>query len=712
MRESLTGGLALLAALLAAVTIVSIYVSNEHDFYTSDYRGYESITHRVVASLQQSPRTAVVIVASSMRDDYNALFTLPLVPFVLVFGESRLLYETALTVAYALPLGLVVGGVGVRLIRAPARPVFWSTVALTQLLPMAWVPSLRGYPDAGGACLVWMAMWVYLQDPRLGTVRRCIAVGSLLSFAMLFRRHFAYDAVAFVATLALHALARVASAGDARERTPRQGRTSLLAALARLWPSAAWVRPPWRSVAMAARPVILVAASSLATLVIFGLPFLARGFTTNYASLYAAYMRPSAAVVGWYGAAYGALTILAMLVGFSAGLCRGVVRPRAAAFVLSFGLLSFLEWALVVRQTGEQYTLHFTPVVILGLAALVWSAGAIASRARRRFALATICTGLVVNFGVGLAPAALLPGWAGGPTLAMNEPPLARGDQATIATLVAWLREQASGQPIYVAASSATVNRDLFATAEQMLYGWNNTRLNLLYVPQVDTRDSWPLEQLLQAQYVILASPFQHHLAPEDQRVVSNVAALFADNAEFARGFVRLPQTFTLDEGVVVTVYQRIRPTALQVALSTLPSLERSLPRPAGQGDWLVLEQPAAVPDWKADGSELSFLRTSPAQGESSAYTAALYLSPLPERGNLVGQACGQVRLGLSLVDVQGSAHEVAQLDVAVSEPTAFQLPFSRGDDVQHLLLQLTAVGAQASSQCYMTIEDLQVQAR
>ncbi len=145
MRESLTGGLALLAALLAAVTIVSIYVSNEHDFYTSDYRGYESITHRVVASLQQSPRTAVVIVASSMRDDYNALFTLPLVPFVLVFGESRLLYETALTVAYALPLGLVVGGVGVRLIRAPARPVFWSTVALTQLLPMAWVPSLRGY---------------------------------------------------------------------------------------------------------------------------------------------------------------------------------------------------------------------------------------------------------------------------------------------------------------------------------------------------------------------------------------------------------------------------------------------------------------------------------------------------------------------------------------------------------------------------------------
>jgi hypothetical protein len=32
--------------------------------------------------------------------------------------------------------------------------------------------------------------------------------------------------------------------------------------------------------------------------------------------------------------------------------------------------VSLLEWLFVVRQTGEQYTLHFTPVIVLGLTAL------------------------------------------------------------------------------------------------------------------------------------------------------------------------------------------------------------------------------------------------------------------------------------------------------------------------------------------------------
>jgi hypothetical protein len=50
-----------------------------------------------------------------------------LIPFILVFGSSRLIYELALALAYLLPFALVMGAIATQLIRAHSRPVFWAT---------------------------------------------------------------------------------------------------------------------------------------------------------------------------------------------------------------------------------------------------------------------------------------------------------------------------------------------------------------------------------------------------------------------------------------------------------------------------------------------------------------------------------------------------------------------------------------------------------
>jgi hypothetical protein len=72
--------------------------------------------------------------------------------------------------------------------------------------------------------------------------------------------------------------------------------------------------------------------------------------------------------------------------------------------------------------------------------------------------------------------------------------------------------------------------------------------LNFLTPPQIDSRDSWPLEMLLQAQYVVIAHPVQHHLALEKQLLVKLVYDLFIDDQLVARDFVGLPVTFALGQ--------------------------------------------------------------------------------------------------------------------------------------------------------------------
>ncbi len=581
-RLVLADGAAAGLTVLAALALVWVYVSNEHDFYTSDYLGYQTITHSIVVAYHQSPRAVAGALLDSMNGDYNAIFTIPLAPFVLLLGDSRVVFESALTVAYFLPFCGMLGLVATAIVRAPSRPVFWSAVALTLLAPMAWVPTLRGYPDAGGACLILLALWLSLRNLRDGRPQRlapCVAIGFLLALAALFRRHFAYDLLAFLAAMALHGMIGLL-------RSRHQG----------------WA-PFWQQAVAAGAPVLAVAVTSGLTLAVVGHSFLYRSLTTNYSALYAAYMQPATVVVDWYAAAYGGVALALAGIGFAVGFGRRTIGCDAGRLVLLVGGFAFLEWAVVVRQTGEQYTLHFTPFVVLGLVVLLWSVKP------RKAVVPALGLVLGVNCLVGLTPLAL-PGIGRSDSrwLAMRELPLTRTDQAEVASAVGYLRETVPpGAPIYVVASSAIVNRDLLASAEQMIYGWDNARLELLRVPQVDSRDAWPLPLLLESRYVVVARPFQHQLPAERQRVVKVVADLFDGDEEFADDFVRLPTTFALEAGTTLDVYQRERSTSLDVALRTLAFMEQSQPRPGGQGDWMVLEQPASSSTSEEHGAAVRF---------------------------------------------------------------------------------------------------------
>jgi len=142
-------------------------------------------------------------------------------------------------------------------------------------------------------------------------------------------------------------------------------------------------------------------------------------------------------------------------------------------------------------------------------------------------------------------------------------------------------------------------------SAEYLLYPEDDRALNVLTAPEVDSRDSYPLDEMLEAQYVVVPSrlpeyssdPAQNPAVGEwvpkkENDVVNVVFDAFTQNWEFAQDFKRLPIQFNFEKGVVVSIYQRFRPTSLATAVRTLDTMQQQIgQRPGSQGNWIILSQ-------------------------------------------------------------------------------------------------------------------------
>jgi hypothetical protein len=604
-RRARFGDVAALIAYAAVVLSVTFaYVSSERTFYFWDQAAYQDIAAQTASAFRESTGRGFVFLQESFAEDYNALFALPLAPWLLAFGTSRLAYELGLALCYLVPLPLALGALAVRVVPTGGRMVFWTAVGAALLVPMTWVPTLRGYPDSGAATLVVLATLVFLDDDRLEKRRTLVRLGGLLGLAVVFRRHFAYAVAAFL--LSIVALSLFARRGADRSR-------SLTA----------------RAAGLVLR-VSLVAGIALATAVVIAPRSVRRMAEHDFLALYRSYEQPLGALVTYFGGCYGWLTLLLAGAGFAAAFSTPVVRRRSA-FVLTFACLSWAQWCLVVRQVGEQYTLHFTPAIVLGLVLLPLALPRRRPPGLRPLAVVLVLGSSVVNFAVGLwGP------WTGVPPsvealVAGQWPPLVRSDHAEMAELVRVLRAE-SGPPggVVLVSSSPCLNASILASADRAVPGATGS-LDVLPVPLVDSDGFYPLNELLAARRVLLARPFQHHLALQEQQVLRTVYDTFAAGLGIARDFTESSRVFQL-EGCSVSVFERRKPTALATALAMLRAFQERVPvRPVMQPDWVVVERQYLT--WLSrnpDGSTSLVAHPSPRDETPSTTFAALDRSATP----------------------------------------------------------------------------------
>jgi hypothetical protein len=654
-REAALDGALLLGLLIVVVWITYAYVSYERFFYYWDHALYQNIALRTTAAFRESLPAGWHALQQSFREDYNALFALPLVPWLMLFGASRLSYELILALVYLVPLPLCWGAVATQLLPTRPRVAFWGAVGLALLMPMTWVPVLRGYPDAGAAAMIALATYLYLRDLELQDRMTCVAVGTLLALSVLFRRHFAYAVVAFMAAAGLRALAGAIFGAD---------------------PPVARVR---RLALQVVRLGLVVAVASAVALLVAG-DYVQRLIAYDFSALYRSYQEPLAAVVAWYVAPYGWLAWGLAGAGALAGLASRRVHRSRLAFVLLFGALGALQWCWRVRQIGEQYSLHLTPLIVLG-----WLLLCVVTWDRLSPALARPVLGILVGIGcVNLFLGLTYPDRSRDlqvrPLFAARWAPLVRFDYDEMLRLVRFLRDHTSSdESVYVVGSSSCLNPDIVRQADALVVDSRRGPLNVLATPLVDSDGFYPLGALLEARHVVLARPFQHHLPAQEQEVVKAVYDLFDHGGDMTQDFLATPVAYQL-QGCAVTVFERQRPTSVEHALALLRRIRSAVPRrPGMQSDWVVVS--ALFPSWltrNADGS--ARWMAHPAERDEQPTTTLAALGPLPEQTEVSGTIeftdarCQGVTLWLETLRGDGQVERLVQVRRRPGEDGHFAL--------------------------------------
>lgn len=729
-KRLLSNGSLLVLLVLFVIIVTSVYVSSEHTFYWWDYSNYQNHTRDTARAFLESPnnllykavRTLYRTWKSTGSEFGNVTPTVALFPFLLIFGDSRLVYIVSIALVYLLPFALVLGAIATKLIPFHPRAVFWSTALLTLLIPTVWAPTLRGYPDTGGALLIALAILVYLQDFQLKNRWQIALIGFSIAAAIVFRRHFIYGSLAFFVAIALQTVLTAALQMQQRRSE----------ALRNLFKSS--VQIGW------------TVAVSLISLVVLGLPFIASIVTTNYSRLYASYEVSFSEGLQYYGLTYGLAAWILAGLGFTLGYQNRVLSRPVAIFIVIFGTISLLQWLLFAKQPNLHYNLHFALFVVLGLAAFGWTAWTTLNKSKRTLVLAISGVYLLFNVFIGLASVDTLNNTPIRPTrfsssysgmgysgdivftklstlFSAHYPPLKHPDYDELVRLGEYLATVSSGkEPIYIAGSSELFNDSVVYMTDFTLQ--KQQRLNILFSPNTDSGDFYPLEHLLQAQYVVVATPFQHHLRVEEQDVVKVGVVAFTENWEIAQDFTRLPVQFTLANGAVVNVYKRSRPTSLQTALHTLIAMQHYVgTRPGRQSDWLSLSKASGhyIEKKRFRGFYSLFIQEHPEHARSinqEPHAASfLYINKLPAQARLIGnikyanKQCMGTKLRLDTINAQGEVINTAKLDHRSTDAPEFTLPIQARNAVYLLFnISINDDKNKLINKCLMTIEPLSVE--
>jgi hypothetical protein len=712
-RKFLIDGFFLFLVVLVTVAVTSIYVSSEHTFYWWDYAGYNTATVNTANLFRDSPDQAWRGVIESLSKEKNLLISLPLVPFILLFGESRLSYILSVSLIYVLPFRLLLGAISAKLIPVYSRRVFWSTVLLSLLIPMSWIPTLRGYLDTGGCVFVALAILVYLQDVKLKSWWKIPLIGFLLAAAILLRRHFAYSAIAFFGAATLQAFIEFIVLIYRRETALSSSKDKDVA-----------VPFPYRCLFESAVKLGLIAVTSLTILMLVAGDFTRSALTVDYRNLYVAWSLPVNDILTRYADFYGLGTWLLVLIGFSAGILTRILVPAAAIFVSLFGVLSLIEWLLVLRYGYLHYTIHITPIALLGISTFFWTTWLTLKGKVRYFMLGAAGLYLVLNAAVGLIPLKI----DLSRLFMANFPPLVRSDYDEVVKLVEFLRKLAPNEePIYIVGASNNFNANILRQANRKLNppeGW--WKLNTIGRPQIDSRDTYPLPELLQSQYAVVAVPFQQVLPTDEQvlrsheqDVVKVVYDAFTQNWEIARDFQLLPEQFKLENGVTLSVYRRMRPTDTATAVRTLDAMQRQIvDRPGTQLDWISLHQSiytSANYSVSQESDNLYNIVTHPIKNSKKLDTSFLYLGSISDKAkvtgklNLPNKQCPGIALRLTLWDKQGKLVDSAEMAYSQKSDLGLNLLVEGKNPIYLLLEVLSSSKQDLTNQCQLEINNLAV---
>lgn len=518
-----------LLLVLAANAWATGYVSAERFVYAWDWAAYWLQYQELGALLRSDGMAGLSEIRRSIAvSEYTPVPVLPLMPFELVFGPGRLAYILAITNAALLPAAFLIAWLVERAMGRRSWARYLLCTAGVLALHILWAPVLRGLPDVLGvviACAILLA-WFGDRAPERCTLARLAGIGLLLCLLVLTRRYYLFWVVAFFP-------AALAAWFADRPRAER-GAHGLVAIV---------------------RALAVVGAASLVFLVILAAPLVRRLVANDYAGAYAAYRAElvGAGTLGQIVDHFG-IALLVLCIGGLVWLAtrratRGLGTLLIVQALLAFGLFTHVQTLL-----GVQHYYLLAPAAGVGLAAAIAAIWDTAWHPGWRAAGIAAVLGIVVASSL----ATFSPSPPGASRLLPRArfAPLVRPDLDALRRLLAALTALKPDH-VYVAASSQLFNSGILAMGCRDMQP--ALCPHIAVTQDIDRRDGFP-RGMLDADYVVLATPTQYHVRPEDQRVVGLVARDIRAGRSLGQSFMRLPGSFTLAQGIRVDIYRRVAP--------------------------------------------------------------------------------------------------------------------------------------------------------
>ncbi|MCH5186108.1 MAG: hypothetical protein J1F64_08295 [Oscillospiraceae bacterium] len=497
------------AVIWAALNIFSaVYMLKTRSIYFWDSATYWSIIRGIASgSINHTPKDIYDSIAAL---DYNYIAALPGAVWTRVFGETRLSYIMGLTNMYLIPALIAVYIISKRI----SKRAMFSEILVILLIPTLIFLTVIGFTDVGGIFPCMICMYLYfVKDDDKDELWRFAVIGALLVFVILWRRWFAFFSVSFIA----------ASFADALIFRKK-------------------ILPP-----------IITAVTSGIILMLFFRNFVFQKLLTDYSALYAGYKFSMSVDFKLITRYFGVITLLAAGVG---SVLSGIYKKEKRVVFLWTQMLVCFVMFTSTQTHGQQHLLLYIPSLIM--LAIILSDNCDDKRVITAISVLAILNTANVYI-PRTQPGSIreIKHYAVIPDFSML-PVVKEGTDDIIKlkhTLDNFVEE---GKTLGVLASSFTINDDILRNVEPSVGIKPEREDYIIALPQVDSRDK-DMTPLYNADYIIAAFPPQTHLEPENQRVITQAVASFAEFSDFAHAFEEIPEMNAGLQNIELKLYRRIR---------------------------------------------------------------------------------------------------------------------------------------------------------
>lgn len=500
----------------------AVYIGKSRNIYFGDASTYWDLSRKIADGSLHCSLSEVY--KSIAQQDYNYLAALPGALWSKIFGVSRMSYILGLTNMYLMPAICMIYVLAKKLSKGEKLAVIITIAAVPALLFM----TLIGFTDVGGMFPCLLCMYLYFtRDAKRTEPLRYIAIGALLVFVMLWRRWFAFFSVSFITAMLAEAIIF---------------RKNIV-------------------------PAIITALTSGIILILGFRGFVFGKLLADYGNLYSGYKFSASTDVKLVMRYFGFINLLALAAGSA---YTGIKKGEKRTVFLWVQMIVCFVMFISTQTHGQQHLLLYMPSIIVMLLILIKYINNI------KILALTAVLSLVSIINVNIPrqqPNSIseIKYYAAVPNFSMR--PIVRNDTDEILALKQKLDAKIEdGATLGVLASSFKLNEAILMNVMPSL-GVKETRKNYITeLPQVDSRDK-DMYWLYNVNYMLVAMPAQTHLAPENQKVITEAVRSFEVYADFAEAYDEIPEFAEQINGMDIKLYKRNR----EVSKANMAIFERRL---------------------------------------------------------------------------------------------------------------------------------------